>query len=687
MHEGIGLDSAGVESGRIRVLPSLVVNQIAAGEVVERPASVVKELVDNAVDAGASRVVVELEAGGIELIRVSDDGCGMSRDELPMCLTPHATSKVRATEDLDRIGTMGFRGEAMASIASVARVLIRSRERGSVDCWEIEGAGDVIGEPRPASGGEGTVISVRNLFFNTPARRKFLRTPATEKQRCVEQVKRLAMAQPAVGWRIVCDGSTIWDVPAEQRLPERVASVVGKDASVGEGGGWFEVEADGFDDTRGMALWGMVGSPEFARVGTKRQWVYLNGRPIVDRSIQHAVKEAFRGMIEPKLHPACVLMLEMDPSAVDVNVHPRKAEVRFRDGSLVHRVVYTSVKKGLESVGVDRLTPMSGNGGTSFRFEGVETPVAIHDGPSEPDQLGDVVASVQSLEREIAEVEGDATTDVERVRAVVAEATRRVEAERERLIAERARIETDRRAVEAARLEGEHLRASRAVDADGQEAMDVARPASDARGSRAGVLRVHNSFLVTQDEQGLMIVDQHALHERLLYEKFLARVTRAPKLADADQEAAGMESQAFLSPLVVDVGEAGVAALSRASEVLEQVGIGWTALGAGSIAVQHFPSLLLERGIEPGEFVEEVVQGMVDGEGLGAAGGAEALLQDVVEIMACKAAVKAGDTLNAEEVAELLRERERLSASARCPHGRPTAIRLTIAELERQFGR
>lgn len=664
---------------RIQVLPPLVVNQIAAGEVVERPASVVKELIDNAVDANARRIEVELESGGIELIRVGDDGCGMSREELPLCLTPHATSKVRSTDDLDRIATMGFRGEAMASIASVSRMRIRSRLSSSTEAWEIECIGDEIKQPRPASGALGTVTTVRNLFFNTPARRKFLRTPATERQRCVETIKRLAMAQPAIAWKIVCDGNVLWETAGSQSLKERVAAVVGKDVEQG----WFTVEADAFDDTRGMALWGMVGSPEYARVGTKRQWVYLNGRPIIDRSIQHAVKEAFRGMIEPKLHPVCVLMLEMDPGAVDVNVHPRKAEVRFRDGSLVHRVVYAAVKKGLESLGVDQLTPVSGIGEVGFRFEHVSG-TAGSTAP-EPDSvqslMDDVVTSVRSLRAD--------QTDVSRVRQVVEDATRRVERERERLLAERAQIESERRSLDAVRLGTEHLRASRNVDASGQAAMEAPVPhqtvQEDSR-SGAGVLRVHNSFLVTQDEQGLMILDQHALHERLLYERFMARITSSP---ESDDASAGMESQAFLTPVVIEVGPAGIAVLKGLSEVLLQVGIIWNELSTSAVAIQGFPTLLLDRDVDPGTFLESLVEGMSaahDRPGT-TPHGVDGLLKEVVEMMACKAAVKAGDGLSPDEVGELLRDRERLAASARCPHGRPTAIRLTIEELERQFGR
>ncbi len=350
------------ERAPIRKLPPLLVNQIAAGEVVERPASVVKELVENALDAGARSIAVEIEQGGIELVRITDDGCGIPEAELSLAIAPHATSKIATPEDLDRIGTMGFRGEAIASIASVSRLSIRSRSASQSGANVIEVEGDNVKPIRPAAGPIGTCVSVRNLFFNTPARRKFLRTPSTEQGHCVDAACTLAIAHPAVAFRIVTDGKMVLDVPPGQGPRDRALAVLGVELAEQ----MLEVSADRFDDVRGITLWGLIGMPGIARATPKAQHVFLNGRPIRDKTIQHAIREAYRGLIEPGRYPTCVIMIEMDPGAVDVNVHPAKTEVRFRDQSMVHQTVLRAVRDSLRAAD---LTPQVGDvvrGGEMF---------------------------------------------------------------------------------------------------------------------------------------------------------------------------------------------------------------------------------------------------------------------------------------------------------------------------------
>jgi len=348
----------------IRKLSPLLVNQIAAGEVIERPASVVKELVENALDAGATKVRVELERGGIERVAVIDDGRGMGPDDLPMAVEPHATSKIHEPGDLDRIGTLGFRGEALASIASVARLRIRSRRAHDDGAHEIEAADGEVSGVRPAPGPVGTLIEARNLFYNTPARRKFLKTPQTEKQRCVEWIRDLALAHPAVGFTVLNDGRESIAVPPNQGPRERALAIVGAELE----SEMVEVHADDLDDGRGVSLWGLAGLPSLARPTAKAQHVFLNGRTIRDKVVQHAIREAYRGLIEPGRHPSAVIMIEVPPDAVDVNVHPAKLEVRFRDRSLVHQVVYRAIKRSLERAD---LTPDAGGGSLGFggRFE------------------------------------------------------------------------------------------------------------------------------------------------------------------------------------------------------------------------------------------------------------------------------------------------------------------------------
>lgn len=599
--------------GEIRRLSALVAAQIAAGEVVERPASVVKELVDNAIDAGAGRITVELEQGGVELVRVSDDGHGMSASQLPLAVAEHATSKIREAGDLDRITTMGFRGEALASIASVSRLSVRSRPSGQEAAALIEVSGDVVGAVRPDAGPMGTCVAVRNLFFNTPARRKFVRTNATEQGHCVDVVSALAMSHPSIGFTLLADGKALIDVPPGQQPRDRVLALIGKEMAEQ----YVEAQADEFDDARGLALWGLVGLPGLARPTTKWQHLFLNGRPIRDKTVQHALKEAYRGLIEPGRQPAAVLMLEMDPGAVDVNVHPAKAEVRFRDSSLVHSVVLRAVRAALQ--GAD-LTPMVAR---PFEAEG--------------DAIG------------VSVVSNAASRFVEYLKAVVP-------------------------ATPQSRFSYEEMKAAaEAFDAGGVkgEAGALPRPVPAQR-----VLQVHNSYLVTQDEHGVVIIDQHALHERVMFERLKERLSAGP-----------LESQRLLVPAVVNVAEAGMDVLERIGPLLSRLGIEAEPIGPRSIAVHAFPSFLFDRKVDAGEFMGELLD-RVEAEkwSLGDSAG-EAALHEVLDMMACKAAVKAGDALSPDELDELIRMRGNVERASNCPHGRPTTVRMTIRELERLFGR
>ena len=653
MHE-----TAATSRRQIRVLPALVVNQIAAGEVVERPASVVKELLDNAIDAGASRIAVELEQGGVELIRVTDDGSGIEPEQMELAVHPHATSKVRDAQDLDTIATMGFRGEALASIASVSRLSIRSRIADSDAAALIAVEGDAVSPVRPDAGPVGTRVTVRNLFFNTPARRKFLRTPQTERTHCLDIVRSLAMSHPAIGFRVHVDGSTVLDLDPNQTARERAFAIIGPEHE----GEYLEVSADRFDDARGLALWGLAGLPGLARPTTKKQFVFLNGRPIRDKSIIHAVREAYRGLIEPGRHPSVLLMLEMSPGAVDVNVHPAKTEVRFRDQSLVHRVVYRAVQEALR--GQD-LTPAARLGGSGFRFErtdGTRQTPSIEAKPRRVDEF---------IERFTAKPESQAGFDFQQLKQAVDEDRRAMEAERER-VAQRERelreeAERVRAEAQAAALATDHLRSSRVRDAEGQAALPAVRPADR-------VLQVHNSFLVTQDDQGLVIIDQHALHERVMFEKLKERIAMKGTL----------ESQRLLMPSVVETTESRVDLLEKTGELFDRLGIDAHGAGPSSVSVQAFPTFLFEKGVEPGPFVEELLERC---EAEGFAIGSEEALHEILDMMACKAAVKAGDRMTDEELGELLKLRAEIERSSNCPHGRPTAIRLSVGELERQFGR
>ena len=616
----------------IRPLDPLLVNQIAAGEVVERPASVVKELVENSLDAGATRVTVELESGGIDLVRVTDDGCGIAPNELPLAVSPHATSKIADAADLERIATMGFRGEALASIGSVSRLTIRSRRPDDEAASEIHVEGGDEKPVRPAAGAPGTTITIRNLFFNTPARRKFLRTATTEQTRCVDAVRELAMANPGVGFRVVTGERTLLDVPPGQSPRLRVLEILGRELD----SRLLEAHADEFDDARGIALWGLVGLPEIARATTKAQHVFLNGRPIRDRTIQHALKEAYRGLIEPARHPTGVLMLETAPDAVDVNVHPTKWEVRFRDQSLLHSIVLRAVRDALRAADLTPsglLKPLPGTGGLH----------ASGDRAILPGGKIDAERFVEYFKRDVPASAGP------------------------RLSYERLREALDPVAGRETPAPDEMREARPEPGADAPpDAFVTPRPARR-------ILQVHRSYIVTEDDHGVLIVDQHALHERVMFEMLLERVTVGK-----------MESQRLLTPAVVRVTESQAGALEALKPLLERLGIDAEPLGPGAVGVHAFPTLLFDRKVDPVPFMRELLE-RAEADDL--APDSEEALRDVLDMMSCKAAVKAGDQLGEQELQRLLDLREDVERSSNCPHGRPTSIRLTIEQLDKLFHR
>ncbi|MGP1272823.1 MAG: DNA mismatch repair endonuclease MutL [Phycisphaerales bacterium] len=626
----------------IRLLSPTVASQIAAGEVIERPASVVKELVENAIDAGARSIVVELEAGGMELVRVTDDGSGIPSAELPLATTAHATSKIGATEDLDHIATLGFRGEAIASIASVARLTIRSRVADE-DAAMIRADAGVVGDVTPASGPVGTQVEVRNLFYATPARRKFLKTPQTERGRCLAVVRELALANPAVGFRLESEGRVTLDVEPGQSPRERVLEIIGRELEPQ----LLEVHADEFDDARGVALWGLVGRPEIARPTAASQHVFVSGRPVRDRTIQHALREAFRGLMEHTRFPTAVLLLEMSPESVDVNVHPAKAEVRFRDSGHVHSVVLRAVREALR--GADLTPAVQGAGHTPFMGAGV----GRDDSPE--------------VQPEVSRVHG--VGEAERLGGFVEFFARRVP----QSTGGRLSFEALREAMEPPSIPRATDQTPDDPQTAGLEPADRESIAPREAATRRPALQVHNSYVVTQDEQGVVIVDQHALHERVMFEYLMERLGRGP-----------LESQAMLVPEVVEASPAQMEAIESLGPLLEQIGVELAALGPTSVGVSAFPSFLFDRGVEIRPFVSELLERASES---AAPPTSEEALRQIVDMMSCKAAVKAGDRLGGEELARLLELREEVERSSSCPHGRPTSVRLTLAQLEKLFHR
>ena len=613
----------------IRLLPPELVNQIAAGEVVERPASVVKELVENAMDAGASRVTVDLEGGGADLIRVSDDGSGIAPDELLLAVTAHATSKIASFDDLEAVASFGFRGEALASIGSVAQLRITSRRAVDGHAHSIEVDGGQVTGPRPAAGAAGTVVEVRTLFRNVPARRKFLRSQAAETGRVHDAIDAIALGAPGIGFRLTSDGRPLVDLPPQDERT-RCVHVLGKGLAPELLDLSFEFEAPELHGP--IRIGGVVATPAAAKSSARNQWIIINGRSIEDRSLQHAVREAFRGLMDPSVHPVYALFVELDPRAVDMNVHPAKTEVRLRFPSLVHRAVRRAVAQALERRGLV----------VQERLPASERPE-----PTMPLPLGMPQRAI---------VHDDGGVDSAR-RVTMSDPA-----------PEAARGAASSRCADESRPQ--------VVTVDGNETDRASAPGQlDAAAASAPVrfMQVDHAWLVVEEGDGLTVIDQHALHERVMFEDLKARIERAP-----------LERQRLLMPELVDCGAGAIERIESLAPILDRLGLECTPSGARTIAVHSVPTFLVERGIGAREFLAAIVAGDLQADDPRAA---EAALSEVLDLMACKAAVKAGDRLTHAEIAALLARRATIDRPDRCPHGRPTAFRLTTAELERRFGR
>ena len=635
----------------IRQLSPLLVNQIAAGEVIERPASVVKELVENAIDAGATRIDVTVEDGGRELIRIADDGCGIPAEQLPLALAAHATSKIEKAEDLARIVTMGFRGEALASIASVSRLRMTSRSRDAEAGAVIESSGPETSEVRPAGCAPGTLVEVRNLFFNTPARRKFMRTAPTEFGQINDTLSRIALAHPRVGFKLTHNNRTTWDRPPVQTPAQRALSVLGEDLA--------EALLEFDSDERGVELWGMAALPTLAKSTARYQYVYVNGRPVRDRNIMHAIKEAYRGLIEPGQQPMLVLFVTLDPEAVDVNVHPTKSEVRFADSKPIHGAVLATIRQRLLAADLTpRVNPFA-------RKPGSIDPAALNL-DMQPGQtqgqlpIGDFPSSLETTAPAGDSASGSLPPVGHRPSAVgnpnshvsaFVNYFRRMDPTDKGVVYEEVRREM----AEAAPSEN-----------------DALTTPIEARAS--SVLQVHNSYIVTQDETGIVIIDQHALHERMMFEGLYERII----------EHGTLESQRLLTPAVVKATPGRLEALERLDVLLEKIGIEAAPIGPAAIGVQAFATLLFERNVDPVDFMEQLLDRAAD-EAFEPS--AEAALHEVLDMMSCKAAVKAGDSMAPDELGALLQRRENIERASNCPHGRPTTIRLSIDDLEKHFKR
>jgi DNA mismatch repair protein MutL len=554
----------------IRVLAPDVVNKIAAGEVIERPASVVKELIENSLDAGATEIRVDVEEGGRKLLRVADNGHGIPEAELPLAFAPHATSKLSSAEDLFRVSTFGFRGEALASIGAVSRVSLVSRSRTGEGA-EIVIENGVLGEPRPAAAAPGTVIEVRNLFQNVPVRRRFLRSIEVETDHVVEGVARFAIAHPEVRFDLYLDGELQQALPPADRR-SRIGVLFGDDLARS----LREIDIPG--------VHAYVSPPQFSKVSGKGIYFFLNGRYIRDRVLLRAVHEAYREMIPHGRHPVAFLFLDLPPGEVDVNVHPTKIEVRFRSVWKLHDRIAVALRSELVGSDLDpRIAP-------------------------------DLLTRERSPEPAIP---GEA-------RAVVEFFT--------------------------------------------QEPPIAVAPARPLVTTGRRVFQLHNKYLVEEVDDGLRIIDQHALHERVMLEEFRRQVGQS-----------AVARQRLLIPAVVKVTREMRSRLEEQKELLESCGLEVEEFGRDDVAVRAVPALVADQ--DPATLLSDFLETAEDGPG------DEPALERALEFMACRAAVKFGKKLSEEEIARLLQDAEGLDFSSSCAHGRPTGIKLTLQDLERFFHR
>ncbi|KAA0015614.1 DNA mismatch repair endonuclease MutL [Salinicola corii] len=654
------------ESSRIRILDPRLANQIAAGEVVERPASVVKEIVENAIDAGSQRIEVELEAGGSRLIRVRDDGIGIGEGDLPLALSRHATSKIASLDDLEDVSSLGFRGEALASISSVSRLeLISNAADDPSGGWRVVAEGRQM-EPRvtPAPHPRGTSVLVRDLFFNTPARRKFLRTEKTEFGHVEEAFRRLALSRFDIAWVLRHNQKVV------HQLPGVASDQAGRERRIGTLlSRRFLDEALHVDlEATGLRLWGWVGQPTHSRAQADQQYFFVNGRIVRDRLVAHAIRQAYRDVMFHGRHPVFVLYLELDPRVVDVNVHPTKHEVRFRDGRLVHDFLFSSLHRALASVkpndamaegGQEGADESAGGGATasvSPRQGSQAYPLEGDDSPSWQQQRM-TLAGQHSLGGQA----GQSRPGTQRIREFMAGYHA---------------LHPDHESTLLMPREG-------GAGAPGGEAASVAQgerppvavttlPAMDdtqAPPLGYAVAQLHGVYILSQTERGMVIVDMHAAHERIVYERMKQQI-----------HSGALDAQPLLVPvsMAVSAGEAEVADQER--EAFARLGVVLDAAGPETLLIRQVPALLADADIEP------LVRDMLgDLEKFGRSDRLETRINELLSTMACHGSVRANRLLTLPEMNALLRDMERTERSGQCNHGRPTWTEMSMAQLDKLF--
>lgn len=600
----------------IACLPDLLISQIAAGEVVERPASVLKELLENSLDAGSRAVQVHLEEGGVKLIRVTDDGCGIAKEELALALTRHATSKIASLDDLERVGTLGFRGEALASVASVARLSISSRERDAGQAWKLRA--ETAAEPEPVALMAGTIVDMRDLYFNTPARRKFLKAEGTEFAHCADAVRRLALTRPDVAFSLTHNGRSIFQLaPADSA--RRIADILGDD---------FLAAARRIESAAGpLAIGGFAIDPTHATDAKDGQYIFVNGRFVRDKIINHALREAYRDVLHGSRQPAVCLFIDIDPALIDVNVHPAKTEIRFRDSRAVHQFVFHTIQRTLaenkEKPGSDHDFQENQGQTTTFVTEDAKKPWSVPDLPAKNRPVFTPPLRYQS------------TLGVAEPAAAA------------------------------------YLAFAQAAHNNAPASDDAPRSGVTADGPPLGYAlgQLHGIYILAQNAQGLVVVDMHAAHERILYEKLKTAL-------DSRQIA----TQTLLIPAVFSASALEIAAVEEHAEALADLGFQIAALGPNQLGVRSVPALL--QASDPTTLARALIAELRE---QGISQLVTARRNELLATMACHGAVRAHRQLTLPEMNALLRQMEETERAGQCNHGRPTWTTLSIDQLDKLF--
>ncbi|HEU0188885.1 MAG TPA: DNA mismatch repair endonuclease MutL [Gallionella sp.] len=605
----------------IRLLPDLLINQIAAGEVIERPASALKELLENSLDAGATDIAVQLEGGGVKLLRVRDNGKGIAKDELQLALMRHATSKIASLDDLQQVASMGFRGEALASMAAVAHLSLISRTVHETHGWKVDALNGIVGEPTPASHAPGTTVEIRDLYFNTPARRKFLKSEATEFAWCEEAFKRIALSRPDVAFSLQHNGKIIWQLPSSPLPPgegERAEVKAGTlnriSAILGEEFGHAAVTIE--RQAAGLLLQGLAALPAYSRSSRDAQYFFVNGRFVRDKVASHALRQAYQDILHHQRHPAFVLFLELPPQQVDVNVHPAKSEVRFRESQGIHQFIFHTLQQALA-------VPAS---------EGTRAPEPQHPAPYIPTQ--------QPMRLGVAQREA---------------AYRLWEAQTNNDVGWVERSDT-------------HQPSSQANDGY-RYAQPILQQTEHPLGY--ALAQLSGTYILAQNAQGLIVVDMHAAHERIVYERLKASL-------DTEQIA----THPLLIPVSFNASALEVATVEAEQDALNTLGFDIAPLSPNTLAVRAMPVMLRQSE------AEAAARDVIDE--LGEYGASRVLTErrnELLATLACHGAVRANRILSITEMNALLREMEQTERSGQCNHGRPTWFQISLAELDAMFMR